>query len=255
MLIQNENLKNIPPLPNCNILLRLDKPLGGFFIMGQLNLFEQEIWKDTKYYGYQVSNLGQMRTIDRMVKHSKGGLMKRLGRPLKLQKGVHGRMYVHISINGKHKSCLVSRLVLQTFTYESRLDVDHLDMDVNNNRLSNLEYVGHRENIRRCYTMKRGGMGYYRKSKGAYELTVYINGKNVNFGRFKTLKESTEMHKLIVGDIENYEKYLFKRKHNLPKGIKNNGNGFSALKTVNKKRVYIGYFRTVEAAKEAYDKF
>lgn len=67
-----------------------------------------------------------------------------------LSKNNHG--YLYTSINGKPLG--VHRIVLEAFTGFSIKEVDHKDRNKANNCLSNLEYVSHKENVRRYNSKK-----------------------------------------------------------------------------------------------------
>lgn len=58
--------------------------------------------------------------------------------------------YRTVSINSKTEK--VHRIVMQAFKGESKLTVDHLDMNKDNNSLDNLEYVTAAENTKRSIT-------------------------------------------------------------------------------------------------------
>jgi len=104
-----------------------------------------EEWRDLpELQGeYQVSNLGR-------VKRIKG--VERL-RKITIQK--NGYAYVSLSFDNTAKTMKVSRLVAMAFipnpnNYE---DVDHINADKTNNTVSNLEWVTHKENVRRAQAL------------------------------------------------------------------------------------------------------
>ena len=109
----------------------------------------EEIWKDVVGYEgyYQVSNLGRVRSLDRIVSN---------GRKIKgkiLSTKVNTPPYyprVSLSVNGKMKLVQVHRLVAQAFVYnpdpEHKTQVGHKDESRTNNRADNLEWVTPKEN-------------------------------------------------------------------------------------------------------------
>ena len=109
----------------------------------------EEIWKDVvEYEGYyQVSNLGRVRSLDRIASN---------GRKIKgkiLSTKVNTPPYyprVSLSVNGKMKLVQVHRLVAQAFVYnpdpEHKTQVGHKDESRTNNRADNLEWVTPKEN-------------------------------------------------------------------------------------------------------------
>lgn len=109
----------------------------------------EEIWKDVVGYEgyYQVSNLGRVRSLDRIASN---------GRKIKgkiLSTKVNTPPYyprVSLSVNGKMKLAQVHRLVAQAFVYnpdpEHKTQVGHKDESRTNNRADNLEWVTPKEN-------------------------------------------------------------------------------------------------------------
>ena len=63
-----------------------------------MEVYNMEIWKDVKGYEgyYEVSNIGNVRSVDRMVKHSKGGLRIYKDKMLVPNKSVDGYRLVQL---------------------------------------------------------------------------------------------------------------------------------------------------------------
>lgn len=128
----------------------------------------EEIWKDIPgFLGYQVSNLGRVRTYNKITHTKIHGERHWTNRILKYKEakpkshskhqGKQGTGYrVDLWKNGKPHSMLVARLVAFTFGNEDinnkNLTVDHLDGNRLNNNINNLEIVPLKENIKRSYT-------------------------------------------------------------------------------------------------------
>jgi len=113
---------------------------------------QEEIWKDIVGYEgfYLVSNLGNVKSIDRYVKHNYGDLSRRI------QKGGNRNLIfnsdkyycVTLSKNGKHKTFTVHRLVAIAFL-ENPLNlaiVNHKDGIKTNNHYTNLEWCTTQQN-------------------------------------------------------------------------------------------------------------
>lgn len=74
------------------------------------------------------------------------------GRVMKHALNTKGYHFIMLSLNGRKKTFLVSRLVYQAFIGEliACLDVNHIDGNKNNNHVSNLELITRKENIRKA---------------------------------------------------------------------------------------------------------
>ena len=114
-----------------------------------------EIWKDIPNYegSYQVSNMGRVRSLDRVIAIKDGSMRKHKGRVLKahLNKGYER---LRLCIDNEVTNKFVHRLVLETFKPHvnmNDLQVNHIDGDKLNNHLTNLEWVTARDNILHAY--------------------------------------------------------------------------------------------------------
>lgn len=103
----------------------------------------EEIWKDVPGYEgfYAASNMGR-------IKRLCAGPGAREGRYLGFGDG-HGYLVVHLSVNGRKQRSWIHSLVLLAFVgpYPDGMEIRHLDGNPLNNRLSNLVYGTHQENI------------------------------------------------------------------------------------------------------------
>lgn len=102
------------------------------------------IWKDVLGYEglYSVSNNGDIRGNERVVKHHKGGpkrLKERIRKPVI---STHGYLTVILSKEGRNVRHAIHRLVLSTFAGEpkEKSDACHCDGDRKNNSISNLRW-------------------------------------------------------------------------------------------------------------------
>lgn len=97
---------------------------------------------------YEVSNRGQVRSVERTATDSIGRTYTYKSRVL--QVGHHGLGYEHVSLckEGTETSRSVHRIVLDAFVgpRPSKVDVRHLDGNPTNNRLENLRYGTRSEN-------------------------------------------------------------------------------------------------------------
>lgn len=109
-----------------------------------------EIWKEIKGYEgyYEVSSFGNIRSMNRVVNHAKGGVMRIKQKNIKLNNHSSGYKIVSLSKDGIVKTNLVHRLVALTFitNTDSKPEINHKDLDKKNNSISNLEWVTSKEN-------------------------------------------------------------------------------------------------------------
>lgn len=115
----------------------------------------EEIWKDIDGYEgfYQVSNLGRVRSLDRLVTGcGRKGLQKAKGQIMKLQARKAGHLDVLLKKNGVEERCWVHRLVANAFIPNptSLPIVNHIDSNPKNNEISNLEWCTQKHNVNHC---------------------------------------------------------------------------------------------------------
>ena len=112
----------------------------------------KEVWRDIRGYKglYQVSNLGRVRSLDRVVWNPKSGYTKRKGVLLRQAINKSGYWVVAISKDGKQKTFIASRLVLKAFApkVKGKNECNHKDGNKRNNRVENLEWCTHSENMK-----------------------------------------------------------------------------------------------------------
>ena len=111
----------------------------------------QEIWKtviteDGIYENYQVSNLGRVKSLNY---HRE--------KILKQRKGKDGYLRINFYKNGKMKNYMVHRLVAMAFipNISNYNCVDHRDTNKENNKLSNLTWVTHKQNMNNELSRKK----------------------------------------------------------------------------------------------------
>lgn len=102
----------------------------------------QEQWKDIKDYEgmYQVSNMGRVRSLDRVVEMSNGSEKLIRGQMLTVTTDQYGYCKVHLSKDNKKKMHRVHRLVAEHFIENPNeyAFVNRHNKDLKNNRADNL---------------------------------------------------------------------------------------------------------------------
>lgn len=109
-----------------------------------------EVWKDIKDYpGYQVSNLGRIRTHNKVTSSRRFKLCHWKDRVIvqKISKDRNHR--VDLWNENGHKTFLVHRIVAEAFLGEAAgMTVNHIDGNRDNNTIDNLEWLSLADNIR-----------------------------------------------------------------------------------------------------------
>lgn len=118
----------------------------------------EEIWKDVVGYEgyYEVSNLGNVRSVDRVVVKANGVCQPRQARIMARCLNTDGYLTVKLSKDGKSERIAVHRLVALAFIPNPNdlSDVNHIDFDRTNSRVDNLEWISHKDNVH--YTIEAG---------------------------------------------------------------------------------------------------
>lgn len=113
----------------------------------------EEIWKNINGYEgyYQISNYGNVKSMERIIYDKNGKLTHRLKEKIMKPYEVNGGyLQICLNKNGKRKPFKVHRLVAEHFldnTYDKK-EVNHKDRNVKNNNVNNLEWVTPKENMK-----------------------------------------------------------------------------------------------------------
>lgn len=109
---------------------------------------EQEIWKPIKGFEcfYEISNLGRVRSVDRIVERNGNEMFIKSKVKRLCIKG--GYYYVTLYINGVCKHKYIHQLVAETFipNPQNKPCIDHINTNRLDNRIENLRWVTRKEN-------------------------------------------------------------------------------------------------------------
>lgn len=111
-----------------------------------------EIWKDINGFEglYQVSDLGRVRSLDRVVERIDGKHVKLRG--VVLSPSINNAGYLRVSLSRDRViyEKQIHSIVAETFlTKVDDFDVDHINFNKIDNRVENLRYISHIDNVRR----------------------------------------------------------------------------------------------------------
>lgn len=111
----------------------------------------EEIWKDVPSYEgyYQVSNLGNFRSLPRIIKYKNNGTRLYPGKRLKTETTKDNYQRIILTKNGISHRYMCHRLVASTFipNVYYKPFINHIDGNKSNNIVTNLEWCNESENI------------------------------------------------------------------------------------------------------------
>lgn len=153
---------------------------------------QKEIFKNLpNYVGiYQVSNLGNVRSIKRKI-------------ILKPRVSPQGYYQINLNKNGSGETAAIHQLVAIVFLGHTRcgykLVVNHKNFIKTDNRLENLEVVTNKQNTNKKHLRLKGsgsGVTFNKKSK-IYEAKIYL-------GSFKTKEEAITFREKAMALLVNF---------------------------------------------------
>lgn len=241
---------------------------------------ENEVWKDVVGYEglYQVSNLGNVKSLPKEWSTANGGKRSHNGMILRPWTKRKGYKIVVFSKDGISKGKQIHQLVAESFLGHKpcghKLVIDHINDDPSDNRLENLQIVTNRFNA--CKTQGKYKSIYkgvviqqdkYKSASGEIKIykiiksSIYFNGEKVRLGTFKTEHEAHLAYQNALFKIENNT--FDKNKHEHKPKYSSKYKGVTLMKTPNTKkwraRIYknntnknLGVFLTEYEAHLAY---
>ena len=166
----------------------------------------KEVWKTYPDHPFiEASNLGRVRTKDRIVVRSDGQKQFVKGKVLKQQLNRNGYMQVGFRLNGKLVKLYVHRISAITFipNPDNLPEVNHKDNDRTNNVVSNLEWCTSQYNT--AYREKYG-VPAKESTKVLRESVIAVNPETSEVFWFESQSEAARQLGISQGNINNVVK-------------------------------------------------
>ena len=164
----------------------------------------KEIWKDVIGFEglYEVSNMGNVKSVDRYVKGKYENSLKLMkGKNMRLKKNREGYLAVGLSKCSKQKILLVHRLVWEAFNgnIQEGYQVNHIDENKTNNILSNLNIMTAKENVNWGTRNLRASKSLKNHPNMSFQVAQYKDGKLISI--YPSTKEAQRITGISSGNI------------------------------------------------------
>lgn len=162
-----------------------------------------EIWKSVGVFlgvdytdMYEVSTFGHVRSVDRVRQRKDGRYYRRRGVSL-TEIPRNGYLSVVLTKDNKSHFENIHQLVMNAFSPnpnpEIYTDINHIDEDKTNNRLDNLEWTTHRENVNHGTARERMKETMRTSKHGRNIKQMDLNGNVIKIWKSAN-KASKELH-------------------------------------------------------------
>jgi len=165
-----------------------------------------EVWKSIKGYEgfYEVSTLGNVKSLDRKIIFSDGRIRFFKGKFLNPAKTKTGYLFIGLKKSGSIKQMYLHRIVAESFIFNKELKetVNHIDGNKQNNNLINLEWNTRKENTQHAYDtglIKKGENGCWSKLKESEVLQIR---NNIELLSNTELSIKFKVSKSLIGNIK-----------------------------------------------------
>ncbi len=175
------------------------------------SFFMKEVWKNIPGYEgcYKVSDKGNVKSLDRLVAHSRKGMCQLKGRILKPALNSKGYRNVVLCKYGKLKTFTVSVLMAMAFLGHKpngyKIIVDHKNNIKTDDRLKNFQLISTRENTskdQKNKTSRFTGVNWC-KTRNKWLTGIKINGKIRHLGRYDNEEEAAAAYQNALNELKN----------------------------------------------------
>lgn len=170
-----------------------------------------EIWVDIKGYEgyYQVNNLGDIRSMDRVLIYPDGSKKNKKGILKKYSNLKNGYLLCSLNKNHKTKALLVHTIVAMAFIPNpyNKSQVNHKDGNKKNNKVENLEWVTPSENQLHSFHVLNAPRTF---SKPIYCPTLCISFKSRTEASCLLGVEADRISEVCIGRRSHYKGLTFR---------------------------------------------
>lgn len=168
----------------------------------------QEIYKAIPNYEgfYEISNFQNVKSLERVINRNNGQKVRLKEKILKPAIGGRGYLSVVLCNEERQRTECIHILMAKTFIEnpENKKEVNHINAITTDNRIENLEWVTHRENMVHA---KKLGLIEYKKGQDHYSSKL----TDIDVIKIKSiLKDKTHSH-LEISKMFNVDKSQISR--------------------------------------------
>jgi hypothetical protein len=190
----------------------LSEPILIF--LGHFLFNMKEIFKDIPNYEgiYQVSNLGRVKSLERIaIRKNTGNFLVKEKILVNIPMGTLNNQYYAVNLQNKGimKTIKVHQLVAMAFLGHMpdgthRIEIDHIDENKFNNNLNNLQLLETREHRAKTAKNKKKSSQYtgVTKKGNKWQSGFKTNGKFTHLGVFLTEIEAHEAYKMALSALK-----------------------------------------------------
>jgi hypothetical protein len=172
----------------------------------------KEEWRPVVGYEghYEVSDTGRVKSLKRVCFWGcKRNIKREIAETILSPRENHSRyLIVNLHKNGQ-KTWPIHKLVAMSFLGHIpngfKIVVDHIDGNVQNNNLNNLQLLTNRENVSKGHIGKTSSKYtgvYFNKRDCVWLSRIQINGKRVFLGAFKNEDDAGDAYKKALYNIK-----------------------------------------------------